>query len=80
MQGTELPLGCVDMTRLPRAWARECPLRLMITHSHSLSPRIQWSPLMEIKMPVTVSLPVASQWNKCTVLTEGCKDQLGETW
>ena len=34
---------------------------------HSRSLRIQWSPLMEGKM--TVSMPAASQGNKCSVLT-----------
>lgn len=40
-------------------------------HTLTFMVRIQWSPLMEGKMPVTVSMPAASRGNKRSVLTEG---------
>lgn len=40
-------------------------------HTLTFTARIQWSPLMEGKMPVTVSMPAASRGNKRSVLTEG---------
>lgn len=77
MLTTEARLGRVVTTRLPRHRRCERAQAGMVLTLPLPLLRVLRSPRMEVRMPVTGSVPVPSKWNKYRVSTENADTSWG---